>query len=148
MHPNEKLIEMFYTAFKNSDPKTMAECYHPDVEFSDPVFPYLKGKRAMAMWALLGQRKADPNDRWFENIRADDKTGSAHWEAKYKFPANGRPVHNKIDAKFEFLFTQLAIGGTTAHVERYVHVSPLHRPAPSADAAGITAAPDDPDAGE
>jgi ketosteroid isomerase-like protein len=102
MHANEKLIETFYTAFQNSDPAAMAACYHPEVEFSDPVFPYLKGKRACAMWAFLGQRKADPKDRWFNSIRADDTRGSAHWEAKYKFPATGRPVHNRIDAEFEF----------------------------------------------
>ncbi len=102
-HPNEQLIEAFYTAFKNSDPAAMAACYHPDVEFSDPVFPGLRGNRARAMWALLGQRKANPNDRWFNSVKADDTRGSAHWEARYKFPANGRPVHNRIDAEFEFL---------------------------------------------
>jgi ketosteroid isomerase-like protein len=102
MHPNEKLIETFYTCFKNSDPKGMVACYHPDVEFSDPVFPYLKGRDARAMWMFLGQRKADPNDRTFRDVKADDARGSAHWEAKYKFPANGRPVHNIIDAEFVF----------------------------------------------
>jgi ketosteroid isomerase-like protein len=102
MHPNEQLIHTFYTAFKNSDPAGMAACYHADVDFSDPVFPALHGNRARAMWALLGQRKADPNDRWFEAVRADDARGTAHWEAKYKFPATGRPVHNRIDAAFEF----------------------------------------------
>ncbi len=102
MHPNEELITKFYTAFKNSDAGGMNACYAPDVEFEDPVFPGLRGKRAMAMWAMLAERKADPNDRWFENVTADDHRGSAHWEAKYKFPLNGRPVHNKIDAQFEF----------------------------------------------
>jgi ketosteroid isomerase-like protein len=102
MHPNEKLIEAFYTAFKNSDPAGMAACYHPDIEFSDPVFPALRGNRARAMWAMLGERKADPNDRTFDSIKADDTRGSAHWEAKYKFPDTGRPVHNRIDAVFEF----------------------------------------------
>lgn len=102
MHPNEELITRFYTAFKNTDAEAMNACYAPDVEFSDPVFPGLKGKRAMAMWAMLAERKADPNDRWFENVKANDTHGSAHWEAKYKFPMNGRPVHNKIDAEFEF----------------------------------------------
>ena len=102
MNPNEKLIETFYTAFKNSDPAGMAACYHDDVQFSDPVFPDLKGNRARAMWALLGQRKADPNDRWFSGIEADDHHGRAHWEARYRFPTNGRSVHNKIDAEFEF----------------------------------------------
>ena len=102
MHTNERIIESFYTAFKNSDPAAMIEHYHAEVEFSDPVFPFLEGKRAMAMWAMLGQRKADPKDRTFSDVRADDNRGSAHWEAKYVFPKTGRPVHNKIDASFEF----------------------------------------------
>ena len=102
MHANEKLIHDFYTAFKNSEPAAQAACYAPDVEFSDPVFPGLKGNRARAMWAMLGQRKADPNDRTFSNVVADDLKGSAHWEAKYAFPLNGRPVHNVIEAEFEF----------------------------------------------
>jgi uncharacterized protein len=46
MHPNEKLIEAFYTGFRNSDPVAMAACYEPDVEFSDPIFPNLRGSRA------------------------------------------------------------------------------------------------------
>jgi len=102
MHANERLIETFYTSFKSSDAKGMSACYQPDITFSDPVFPRLQGKQVFAMWAMLCERKADPNDRWFENITADDVRGSAHWEAKYKFPLNGRPVHNKIDARFEF----------------------------------------------
>ena len=59
MHPHAQLIETFYTAFKNSDPAAMIACYHPDIEFSDPVFPGLRGNRAKAMWAMLGQNKAD-----------------------------------------------------------------------------------------
>jgi ketosteroid isomerase-like protein len=102
MHPNEKVIEAFYTAFKHSDAPAMVACYHDDVEFSDPVFPALKGRRARAMWAMLGQRKADPNDRTFSDVKANDERGSAHWEARYNFPSTGRPVHNRIDAEFEF----------------------------------------------
>jgi ketosteroid isomerase-like protein len=102
LHPNETIIESFYTAFQNSNPAGMIEHYHPEVEFSDPVFPLLKGLRAKAMWAMLGARKADPKDRTFTAIKADDQRGSAHWEAKYVFPKTGRPVHNKIDAQFEF----------------------------------------------
>ena len=30
MHANAKLIETFYTAFKNSDPAGMNACYHQD----------------------------------------------------------------------------------------------------------------------
>ncbi len=102
MRRHEQLIETFYTGFKNSDTAAMLACYHPDVEFSDPVFPHLRGKRARAMWAMLTQRRADPADRTFSDVRADATTGSAHWEAKYLFPGTGRKVHNRIDAKFEF----------------------------------------------
>ena len=102
MHDHAKLIEKFYTGFKNSDVASMLACYHPDVTFSDPVFPELRGKRAKAMWAFLGQRRADPNDRTFDNVTADANIGSAHWEAKYVFPQTGRKVHNRIDARFEF----------------------------------------------
>jgi fructose/tagatose bisphosphate aldolase len=53
-----------------------------------------------------------------------------------------------FDRKFEFLFTQLGARGTAAHVARFVKAAPMHRAAPDGGAGGITAAPDDPDAGE
>jgi fructose-bisphosphate aldolase class II len=53
-----------------------------------------------------------------------------------------------FDQKFEFLFTQLATGGTAAHVARFVKTAPMHRAAPADGAAGPAAAPDDADAGE
>jgi len=43
------LIERFYQAFDEGDGDTMAACYAPDVRFSDPVFPDLRGSRAGAM---------------------------------------------------------------------------------------------------
>jgi len=53
-----------------------------------------------------------------------------------------------FDRKFEFLFTQLGARGTAAHVARFVKTAPMHRAAPDGGAGGVTAAPDDPDAGE
>ncbi len=53
-----------------------------------------------------------------------------------------------FDKKFEFLFTQLGVGGSAAHVSRFVTTAPIHRPAPVDGAGGMAAAPDDPDAGE
>ncbi len=38
----------------------------------------------------------------FSDVAADEKQGSAHWEAWYTFSATGRQVHNVIDASFEF----------------------------------------------
>ena len=43
-----------------------------------------------------------------------ERTGSAHWEARYTYSATGRSVHNRIDATFEF-----RDGLITRHVDRF-----------------------------
>jgi ketosteroid isomerase-like protein len=101
MHPNAKLIETFYTAFQQKDAEGMVACYAPDVRFSDPVFQALEGPRACAMWRMLCAR-AKELEIEFRDVQADDRAGSAHWEARYLFSATGRKVHNVIDARFEF----------------------------------------------
>lgn len=88
MHTNAELIKKFYTSFANRDPAGMAECYHSKVEFSDPVFPDLKGSRAAAMWKMLCERGKDLKIE-FRDIDADDSSGRAHWEAWYTFSATG-----------------------------------------------------------
>jgi fructose/tagatose bisphosphate aldolase len=60
----------------------------------------------------------------------------------------GAAIDRAFDQKFEFLFTQLGAPGTAAYVKKFVTASPMHRPAPVEGADGMTAAPDDPDAGE
>jgi hypothetical protein len=52
------------------------------------------------MWRMLNAR-AKEFSLEFRDVEADDRTGSAHWEARYVFSATGRKVHNVIDAKFE-----------------------------------------------
>ena len=101
MHPNENLIETFYTSFQKLDAAAMARCYHPDIRFSDPVFPVLAGAEADAMWRMLCSQ-AKNFELTFSDIQANDQTGKAHWEAQYDFSATGRRVHNKIAAAFEF----------------------------------------------
>ena len=59
MHRNAELIEKFYRAFQTRDGATMAGCYHPEVQFSDPVFTDLKGERAGVMWRMLTERGKD-----------------------------------------------------------------------------------------
>ena len=102
--PSEALITRLYTAFQNSDGEAMAACYHNDATFSDPVFPNLRGREVGDMWRFLNAKKADPASRTFSSVTAssDGMTGSAHWEARYKFPLNGNAVHNVIDASFVF----------------------------------------------
>jgi ketosteroid isomerase-like protein len=101
LHPNAQLLKTFYTAFQRRDAEAMAACYHPDVEFSDPVFPELRGEQAGAMWRMLCERGKDLVIE-FRDVNADDATGSAHWDARYTFGATGRKVLNRIEARFDF----------------------------------------------
>ncbi|MDI1478324.1 nuclear transport factor 2 family protein [Polyangium sp. y55x31] len=101
MHPNQALIEQFYRAFQKRDAEGMIACYHRDVTFSDSVFVGLDAAGARAMWRMLCERGKDLTLE-FSDVRADDSTGSAHWEAHYSFSTTGRHVHNVIDASFEF----------------------------------------------
>ena len=49
MHPNAELLTGFYNAFAERDGAAMASAYHPDAQFSDPVFPDLRGPQVGAM---------------------------------------------------------------------------------------------------
>jgi ketosteroid isomerase-like protein len=98
---NRELIERFYGAFAQGDGAAMAACYAPDVHFSDPVFPDLRGPRAGAMWQMLTDTPGDLKIELLEH-EADEEKGSAHWRAHYEFTQTGRPVINDIQASFRF----------------------------------------------
>ena len=106
MHANAQLIENFYAAFARRDASAMTACYAPDARFRDPVFQ-LEGREIGAMWAMLCERGKDLRIVW-RDVRADEATGGAHWEADYTFSATGRPVHNVIDAAFTFRAGRIA----------------------------------------
>jgi ketosteroid isomerase-like protein len=99
---NTELITEFYTAFSQHDDKRMVACYHDDIEFTDPAFGTLKGEQAKAMWKMLLRRSGGKLKVVFSQVITDENKGRAHWEAFYEFSQTGRPVHNKIDAQFEF----------------------------------------------
>lgn len=100
MHPNTGTIENFYRAFQKLDAGAMAEVYHPEATFSDPVFQ-LKGDEIGAMWRMLCD-SGDDLQVTFSDPIADDSAGTARWEAWYTFKPTGRPVHNVVDAAFVF----------------------------------------------
>jgi ketosteroid isomerase-like protein len=101
VHPNEQCIRRFYTAFANRDADGMAACYHPEIAFSDPAFPMLKGPEAGGMWRMLVSRGKDLELTLLE-ASANDDGGRATWEARYTFSQTGRPVVNRIQAAFAF----------------------------------------------
>ena len=101
MHPHEALIREFYAAFARKDGDAMATCYHPDVFFSDPVFPSLHGDEAADMWRMLLSRGKDL-EVTLDSATADDGGGRAQWTARYTFSRTGRKVVNVISALFAF----------------------------------------------
>lgn len=100
-HPNAELITHFYQAFSRLDAESMAACYAEDVRFSDPVFEDLRGTAAADMWRMLASR-AQAFSLSFDRVQADDRQGSAHWLASYRFGQTGRRVVNRIEARFVF----------------------------------------------
>ena len=112
MHPNEQLIDTFYTAFAAKDYAAMQACYATQITFEDEVFN-LKGKEAGAMWHMLCEGGGDLQVT-HRDVQADDATGRAHWEARYTFTSTGRKVLNIIDAEYQF-----QAGRITAHRDRF-----------------------------
>lgn len=98
--PNEELIARFYAALDAGDADTMAASYAPNAHFSDPVFTDLNGEEIGGMWRMLTSRSTDLAVV-ADEIQADERTGSAHWVARYTF-RTGRRVVNDIRASFRF----------------------------------------------
>ena len=98
---NNALITRFYEAFNRLDAEAMAAFYTDDVVFSDPVFGELRGQQAGDMWRMLTSRAKDFS-LTFDSVRADERTGAAHWVATYQFSKTGNTVINDIQARFVF----------------------------------------------
>ncbi|MGE8414633.1 MAG: nuclear transport factor 2 family protein [Pseudomonas sp.] len=95
------LISEFYQAFQRLDAEAMSACYTEDVVFSDPAFGELRGREAGDMWRMLVSRAKDFS-LTFDQVRADERSGSAHWVATYLFSQTGNMVVNDIQARFVF----------------------------------------------
>ena len=99
---SKRTLEKFYTAFRQLDAKTMAECYHQEVIFNDPAFQDLNHAEVTAMWAMLIERSSGKLEITFDSVVGDDELANCIWEAHYEFSKTGNPVHNVIHASMEF----------------------------------------------
>ncbi|WP_276374209.1 nuclear transport factor 2 family protein [Chryseolinea sp. H1M3-3] len=98
---NKDFITRFYSAFQTLDYEHMQKAYHPEAQFTDPIFGTLNYEEVKAMWKMLLTRGQDLQVA-FSNIEATTTTGKCRWEAWYKFSKTGRNVHNIIHSTFEF----------------------------------------------
>lgn len=99
---NSELIHHFYNSFAERNAEAMISCYDNNIVFTDPAFGTLNGDDAKNMWRMLIHRSKGNLKITYENVQADEKTGSANWIAEYIFAQTGRKVINRIAAKFEF----------------------------------------------
>jgi limonene-1,2-epoxide hydrolase len=99
---DDVVVARFSEAFDRHDFAAMACAYDPNVEFTDPVFGTLHGKRALAMWAMLTTLGKDLRVQ-ASQIHTDDAGTHAHWDAHYTFAflLFHNHVDNSVDATFE-----------------------------------------------
>jgi len=99
---NKALLKKFYTSFSKGDSTGMAECYHKNIVFRDPVFGTLKGDRAFKMWEMLLSNKKKDTEISFDIARISDEKGKVNWVAEYVYGEKNRKVINKVSGEFKF----------------------------------------------
>jgi fructose-bisphosphate aldolase class II len=138
------------SAFHNF-PRTETAEIHLATNFQNMLYDHLAPELREEIYAWLrenakDERKAtDTDEQFFYKTRkkALGPFKRRFWDLD---AATQATLAAAYDAKFEFLFTQLAIGGTAPVVARHVKALKLHRPMPgTAGYETVAAAPDDAD---
>jgi fructose-bisphosphate aldolase class II len=138
------------TAFNNF-PRTETAEIHLATNFQNMLFDHLPAPMKEEVYGWLrenakDERKAtDSDEQFFYKTRK--KAIGPFKRRVWDLPddVKGR-LAQAYDAKFEFLFTQLAVGGTAAAVRKFVKAAKLHRPMPGTSGyENVAAAPDDTD---
>jgi len=99
---SKAIISQFYEAFKQQNAEKMKGLYHEKVVFNDPAFKNLNYQEVTNMWSMLLERSNGELEIEYHSVTEDQNKAECNWEAKYKFSATKRPVHNIIHAKMEF----------------------------------------------
>jgi fructose-bisphosphate aldolase class II len=134
-------------------PRTETAEIHLATGFQNMLYDHLPAALREEIYAWLrtnaaDERKAgDTDEQFFYKTR---KKALGPFKRKlWDLPADVKAtLAAAYDAKFGFLFENLAVGGTAAAVREYVKGPMIARSAPGTGGPAVEAAPDDPDAGE
>jgi hypothetical protein len=139
-------------AFHNFPRVETAEI-HLATNFQNMLYDHLPAglRQEVYDWLRLNARDerkpSDSEEQFFYKTRK--KALGPFKERFWDLPDEAKATLARVyDKKFEFLFTQLGIGGTVAAVRRYVHPPEQFRPAPESGEPVTAAAHDDAEAGE
>jgi hypothetical protein len=137
------------TAFHNF-PKTETAEIHLATNFQTMLFDNISDDLRDEIYEWLrenakDERKAgDTDEQFFYKTRkkALGPFKKRFWDLPSDVKAR---LATEYEAKFSFLFTQLAVINTRKVVDRFVKTSEQHKPQPHPDLAVVEAAPDDAD---
>ena len=137
----------------NNFPRTETAEIHLATGFQTMLYDHLPEALRAEIYGWLREnskderKEGDTDEQFFYKSRK--KALGPFKKALWSLPAATQAeLARAYDAKFEFLFTQLGVGGTLPHVQRYIKTSEQHRPAPTQAGPAVEAAPDDAEAGE
>lgn len=91
----------------------MQQCYAENVVFTDDAFQSLSYHQVCAMWHMLLTSSSELQ-LTFENVNADERSGSCQWTATYTFTLTNRKVINRIDTRMQFNGAKI-----TMHVDSF-----------------------------
>ena len=137
----------------NAFPRVETAEIHLATNFQNMLFDHLPAalRQEIYDWLRLNakdeRRPSDSEEQFFYKTRK--KALGPFKDRLWDLPADTQAaLARAYDRKFEFLFTQLGVGGTAAAVRRYVQAPEQFRPAPEQGEPVTAAAHDDAEAGE
>jgi hypothetical protein len=137
----------------NNFPRTETAEIHLATGFQTMLYDHLPAALRAEIYGWLREnakderKPGDTDEQFFYKSRK--KALGPFKKALWSLPAETQAeLARAYDAKFEFLFTQLGVGGTLPHVQRYIKTSETRRPVPTQAGPAVQAAPDDAEAGE
>jgi fructose-bisphosphate aldolase, class II len=137
----------------NNFPRVETAEIHLATNFQNMLYEYLPAELRATVYEWLTEnakderKSGDSDEQFFYKTR---KKALGPFKAQlWDLPEEVKErLARAYDAKFEFLFTQLAIDDTARHVEKYVSPPVQWRAMPGSGEPVTAAAHDDPDAGE
>ncbi|HEX6632714.1 MAG TPA: nuclear transport factor 2 family protein [Usitatibacter sp.] len=99
MHPHESVVRRLYAALAARGAEEAAACYHPEIFYSEPLHPRLRGDAVRDLWRM----RLAPGEAY--EIRLDEASGgadgaTARWTVRAR--VRGRPVEIHGRSLFAF----------------------------------------------
>ncbi len=100
----QALVQRYFTAFAALDAAAMNDCLHPEISYTDPLFPNLRRQQVAAMWrmrlAVMALHRKDMSLSWTV-VFCEERKAQVFWEANSRH-AGGRRIRHKALATLAF----------------------------------------------